>query len=178
VINLKNNSHIFSILITSKEALRFKDNLEASTKNVQRNSKDMFIQDDAIATDRAMLESRAFSLRKKAAMLNKQVNAYEQMTAQMNEEDTASEKTEADKHDMTYIDDVLTLNRKKFNRYIHDHEKHLIATAEKLRSEMTTLTTYVHHADKRLRDQIQLKIVVDLKLCRDIKTLRKFEMKT
>jgi len=110
VINLKNNSHIFSILITSKEMLRFKDNLEASTKNVQRNLKDMFTQDNVITIDRAMLENHAFNLRKKAVMLNKQVNAYEQMTAQMNEENTASEKTEADKHDMTYIDDILIID--------------------------------------------------------------------
>jgi hypothetical protein len=97
-----------------------------------------------------MLESCAFNLRKKAATFNKQVNVYKQMTAQMNEKDTASEKTEVDKHDMTYIDDVLTLNQKKFNKYINDHEEHFIATAEKLKSEMTTLTAYVHCTDKHL----------------------------
>ena len=35
-INLKNNAHIFPILITSKGGLRSKDNLAASNDNAQR----------------------------------------------------------------------------------------------------------------------------------------------
>lgn len=73
--------------------------------------------------------------------------------------------------------DNLTLNRKEFERYVIDHEEHLTVTAEKLRSEMATLAAYVNRADKRLRDQIQLKVAADLKLCSDIKRFGSFEMK-
>jgi len=41
-INLKNNAHIFPTLITGKEALRSKDNLQASTNNAQRNEGGVF----------------------------------------------------------------------------------------------------------------------------------------
>ena len=57
------------------------------------------------------------------------------------------------------------------------HEEHLIVTAEKLRCEMAGLAAFVHKAEKRLRDNIQLKIAADYKLCRDIKLVGKFEMK-
>ena len=49
-----------------------------------------------------------------------------------------------------------------------DHEDHLTATAERLRSEMAGLNaTFVHRAEKRLKNQIQLKVCTDYKLCRD-----------
>ena len=57
------------------------------------------------------------------------------------------------------------------------HEEHLILTAEKLRYEMAGLAAFVHKAEKRLRDNIQLKIAADYRLCRDIKLFGKFEMK-
>ena len=58
-----------------------------------------------------------------------------------------------------------------------DHEDHLTAMAERLRSEMAGLATFVHRAEKRLPDQIQLKVATDYKLCRDITLFGSFEMK-
>ena len=75
-------------------------------------------------------------------------------------------------------EDVLSLNRKEFNRYVIDHEEHLVATAEKLRGEMAGLAHFVHKAEKNLRDQIQLKVAADLKLCRDVKKYEKWQLKT
>jgi len=86
------------------------------------------------------------------------------------------EETALSKHGMIYIGDVLTLSRKEVQRYIVNHEEHLTVTAEKLRSEMAGLAAYVHRAEKRLRDLIQLKVAADLKLCRDIKLYGKFEI--
>ena len=176
-INLKNNTHIFPTLITSKGGLRSKDNLEASTNNAQRNLGGTFTRAGATASDSEILRSRASSLRKKAAALQKQAQAYEE-TADALEMGSGSlpEETPLAKHGMAFIGESLSLNRKEFNRYIVDHEEHLTVTAEKLRSEMATLAAYVHRAEKRLRDQIQLKVAADLKLCRDIKKFGHFEV--
>ena len=80
--------------------------------------------------------------------------------------------------EMFYIEESLTLNRKKFNRYIKNHENHLSIIAMRLRSEMINLTLFVHRVDKKLRDVIQLKMTIDLKLLRDIKQFEKYEIAT
>jgi len=138
----------------------------------------VFSKDFAIVeNDSDILRSRALSLRKKASTLTKQADFYEKTIDQMNlAKKSSSKKTALDKHEMIYIEDVLTLSQKKVQRYIVNHEEHLIITAEKLRSEMTDLAVYVHRAKKHLRNLIQLKIVADLKLCRDIKLYDKFEI--
>lgn len=76
VINIKNNYHIFSTLITSKEELRLKNNLDASTNNAQRNKGETFTRKIVIAIDSEILRSRASNLRKKAVALKKQAKAY------------------------------------------------------------------------------------------------------
>ena len=50
-IDLKNNSTIFSILITSKVELRLKDNLTTSIKNKQRDVERTFIKNAIAITD-------------------------------------------------------------------------------------------------------------------------------
>ncbi|CAD6585007.1 MAG: hypothetical protein ASARMPRED_001978 [Alectoria sarmentosa] len=176
-ISLRNNAHIFPILITSKGGLRSKDNLEASTKNAQRNAGGTFTRGSATASQADILRSRASSLRKKANALQKQADAYDQVVDAMeNQGLTVSEEEPLTKCGMAYIGEVLTLSRKEVNRYIVDHEEHLTATAEKLRSEMAGLAAYVHRAEKRLRDLIQTKIAADLRLLRDIKKFGSFEV--
>ena len=175
-INLKNNTHIFPTLITSKGALRSKDNLEASTQNAQRNTGGTFTRASATATGADILRSRATSLRKKASALQKQADAYEKAADQLQDDADAPEDTGLGKHGMVYIGDVLKLSRKEVNSYIQDHEDHLAATAEKLRSEMAGLAAFVHRAEKRLRELIQLKIAADYKLCRDVAQFGEFDL--
>ncbi|CAF9930926.1 MAG: hypothetical protein ALECFALPRED_004760, partial [Alectoria fallacina] len=174
-IDLKNNAHIFPTLITRAGALRSKDNLDAATTSA-RNAGGKF-GGTATVTDADILRSRATSMRKKALALNKQAEAYEKQADQMEPTQNAPEETPLAKVGMMYIGDTLSLNRKEFNKFILDHEEHLTVTAEKLRSEMATLAAFVHKAEKRLRDDIQLKIAADYKLCRDIKLFGKFEVK-
>lgn len=95
----------------------------------------------------------------------------------MNENDLTSKKNEVAKYKMSYIEKILSLNRKKFNKYINDHKNHFIVTVEKLRSEIIILIIYVHRAKKRLRDLIKLKIITNMKLYRDIQQFNAFEMK-
>ena len=76
-----------------------------------------------------------------------------------------------------YIENSFSLNKKKFNKFIFDYKEHFIVTIEKLRSEMIILITFIHKAKKRLRNNIQFKIVIDYKFCRDIKFFNKFEIK-
>ena len=56
------------------------------------------------------------------------------------------------KHDMFFIDDNLTLNKKKFYKYINNYEDYLIVTTKRMRSDMLNLTIFIHRAKKRLRD--------------------------
>lgn len=93
-------------------------------------------------------------MRKKAAALNKQADAYNREANRIKPDEDAPEEAPLAKHKMKYIGDSLSLNRKEFNKFIIDHEKHLTVTAEKLRSEMTSLIVFVHKAEKRLRDDI------------------------
>ena len=177
-ISLKNNAHIFPTLITSKGGLRSKDNLEASTNNAQRSAGGVFSRGTVTTTQADTLRNRASSLRKKANALQKQADAYDQAAQAVEDGDltVSGEEAPLAKYGMTYIGEVLTLSRKEVNRYIVDHEEHLTATAEKLRSEMAGLAAYVHRAEKRLRDLIQTKIAADLRLLRDIKKFGSFEL--
>ncbi len=84
--------------------------------------------------------------------------------------------TPLSKHCMMLIGNEIPLKKAELNRYIEDHENHLITTAEILRGEMSGLAGYVDHAEKRLRKLIQLKVTADLKICRDIKMYGKFEV--
>ena len=155
-ISLKHNASIFPTLITAKGALRSKDNLEALTANTQRNAGKFGGSHTAAATGPKVLRSRALNLRKKAAALSKQADAYDQVAESMDTTLPPPEETPLAKAEMSYLRDVLSLNQKEFNRYVIDHEEHLVATAEKLRGEMAGLAHFVHKAEKNLRDQIQL----------------------
>lgn len=44
----------------------------------------------------------------------------------------------------------------------------------RLRGDLAGLAAYVQRAKKQLRDEIQLKVAADLKLCRDIKKFGRF----
>ena len=79
---------------------------------------------------------------------------------------------------MFYIEKSLTLNRKKFNRYIKNHENHLFVIAMRLKNEMINLILFVHRVDKILKNVIQLKMTIDFKLFRDIKQFEKYEIAT
>ena len=117
-------------------------------------------------------------MRKKGDALNKQATAYEGMAKKMDPETLeAPEEKSLAKVEMTYLEDILTLDRKELDKYVVDHEEHLAAMTEKLRSEMAGLGHYVRKAEKRLRDQIQLKVATHLKLCQNIKKVGHFEMK-
>jgi hypothetical protein len=111
-INLKNNAHIFLTFIISKEVLHSKNNLQTSINNAQRNEEDVFSKDFAIVeNDNDILRSRALNLRKKASTLTKQTDFYEKMINQMNLARKSSlKKTAFSKHEMIYIEDVLTLS--------------------------------------------------------------------
>lgn len=52
----------------------------------------------------------------------------------------------------------------------------MIATNEKLRCDMSKLAAYVHYAESRLRDLIQLKVAAELKLLRGIKRFGQLEL--
>ena len=78
-----------------------------------------------------VLRSRALNLRRKTTALMKQADAYEHAADTMNTSGLPQE-TPLAKVGMTSLGDILTLNRKGFNRYVVDHENNLTATAEKL----------------------------------------------
>lgn len=117
-------------------------------------------------------------MRKKALAFNRQAEAYEKTAETMSDFEMPSEETLLAKAGMSYLGDVLSLSRKEFNRYVTDHKDHLMETAEKLQSEMAKLAHFAHKAEKRLRDQIQLKVAANLKLCGDMEKYKKWEMKT
>lgn len=70
----------------------------------------------------------------------------------------------------------MRLTSEETNAYAEASEAHMIATTEKLRCDMSKLAAYVHHAELRLRDLIQLKVTADLKLLRDIQQFGQFEL--
>lgn len=182
-IDLKNNSHIFLILITRNEELRVKNNLTAFTDNAQRNEEDIFSSDTTIAIIANVLLHRAVSLTQKKNALLKQTKTYETVAALSEEimkktevNTKLSEKSILIKHEMIYIIEQLTLFRNQVNQYIEDHETHLIVICEKLRIEFFDLAIYINKAEKKLRDLIQLKMTANMKLCSDLKKFEKFEI--
>ena len=190
-INIQIMSNVFSEMITVKDVFRFKNNYEVSIINAQRFSMSVFFKNTAIATNIDILRSRAFSMRKKTFALNKQIRKYETVVDALK---TAMKKEKSIDDDefsnffenefslaqmkMFYIEKSLTLNRKKFNRYIKNHENHLFVIAMRLKSEMINLILFVHRVDKKLRNIIQLKMTIDFKLLRDIKQFEKYEIAT
>ena len=106
-------------------------------------------------------------MRKKGDALNEQATAYKGMAKKIDPETLeAPEEKSLVKVEITYLEDILILDRKELDKYVVDHEKHLAATTEKLRSEMIGLGHYVQKAEKRLRDQIQLKVATHLNSAR------------
>ena len=89
---------------------------------------------------------------------------------------TLSKKTLLIKLEIIYIEKSFLLNKKEFKRYVINYKKYFIITTEKLRSEMIIFIIYIYREKKRFRDLIQLKIVIDFKLYRDIKEFERFEI--
>ena len=57
--------------------------------------------------------------------------------------DTISNETSLEKYNIIYIKNVLSLNRKEFNKYIINYKKYFIITIDKLRSEIIKLIIYI-----------------------------------
>ena len=116
-------------------------------------------------------------MRKKAIVLNKQADIYNKVVDEIIPNIVVSKETPLGKYGITFIGDSLSLNRKEFNRYIINYEEYLTVTAEKLRSEIIGLVIFIYRVEKRLKDAIQLKVVVDYKIYYNIKLFRKFEIR-
>ena len=181
-IDLKNNSTIFSIFITSKIEFRSKNNLTTSIKNAQRDVEKTFIKNAIAMTDAQILRNRTNNFNKKIQALLKQFAAYEKTVDKMKIKTSKKTKVLNEKslktHEMKYIKKHLFLNKKEVNRYILNHENHFIVTVEKFKNEMIEFVAYIQRAEKRLRDLIALKIAANLKICQDIKNFEKFEVAT
>ena len=139
-------------MITRAKAFRFKNNLNATIINA-RNVEEKF-ENIVIIINVNILRSRAMSMKKKTLILNKQTEVYEKQINQIKSTQNAPKETLFAKVKMMYIENTLSLNKKKFNKFILDYEKHFIITIEKLRNEITILTTFIHKAKKRLRNNI------------------------
>ena len=87
-----------------------------------------------------------------------------------------TEELEIEAKGMTYLGNQVRLTSEEVDAYAEANDAHLYATAEKLRCDMSKLAGYVQHAERRLRDLIQLKVAADLKLLRDIKRFGQFEL--
>jgi len=186
VIHLQHNHHLFFSLVTSKRALRSKNNYIAATQAARvdeiytkkNGSSDFFIATIFTATVEELRE-RVKAFRKKAAALTKQADEYEKAAGLLEmgefpEIDTFSDTTMLR---MTYIHEHLS-TRKDIKAYIVAHEAHLIATAEKLRGEMSGLAAYVNRAKKILEDKLRTITAVNEKILRDIVMYESFEVKT
>ena len=181
----------FFEMIIFKNVFRFKNNYEVSIINAQRSSKSVFFKNAFIATNIDILRNKTFFMKKKTATLNRQTREYDTIVdalkTTMNEKKSTNENEFSNflddefsltQAEMFYIEKSLTLNRKKFNRYIKNHENHLSVIAMRLKREMTSLILFVHRVDKKLKNVIQLKMTIDLKLFRDIKQFEKYEIAT
>ena len=177
LIDLKNNSHIFPELVTSKGCLRSKDNYSAAAEASRTGG--IFTRSSATATTSKGDEyrARAKALRAKATAYEKQSEAYEQAATLVDLKfDAKVDENQLTSAGMTFLANEIPLTRKELNGHLQAHEAHLIAVAEKLRGEMSSVAIFVQRAEKRLRDEIQLKVAADLKLLRDIKRFGKFEL--
>ena len=61
----------------------------------------------------------------------------------MKSTNTISNETLLIKHNTIYIENVLSLNRKEFNKYIVNYKKYFIIIIDKLRSEIIEFIIYV-----------------------------------
>lgn len=67
---------------------------------------------------------------------------------------TLLKKTSLIKYNIIYIEESFSLNKKEFERYIFNYEKHFIVIIEKLRSEMIIFVIYVYREEKRFKNLI------------------------
>ena len=107
------------------------------------------------------LLNRAFTLRTKAAAMIKQAEKDERAADRLdddNDDNGLPQETTKATTAMVYIGDVLPLTRKDLDTF------------------MAALSGYVRGAEKRLHDQILFKVGADMKLCRDVRQLGRFEM--
>ena len=108
------------------------------------------------------LLNRAFALRTKAAAIIKQAEKDERAADRLLDDDDDNglpQGTAKATTAMAYIGDVLpALTRKNLGTF------------------MAALSGHVRGAEKRLHDQILFKVGADLKLCRDVRQLGRFEM--
>lgn len=186
-IQLQQNHHLFSNLITSKEYLRSKNNhsvvVQISRVDEVYTARKDEISVNFIATSvtasAEKLRERAKIFRKKTAALNKQTDEYFKAADQLKNAELVDVDFTFDmtKLRMTYIHESLSI-RKEIDTYIIAHEAHLIATTEKLRAEMSELAAYVNRAEKSLREKLRTIIAVNEKILRDIVMYDKFEIKT
>ena len=151
----------------------------------------VFFKNTIIATNIDILRNKAFFMKKKVFALNKQIKKYETVADVLKTIMKKKKSIDDDEFNnffenefsliqvkMFYIEKSLTLNRKKFNRYIKNHENHLFVIAMRLKNEMINLILFVHRVDKILKNVIQLKMTIDFKLFRDIKQFEKYETAT
>lgn len=177
IIDLKNNAHIFSSLVTSKNALRFKDNVSVVAQVSRIEEIFAFAIAIAIISKVDELKSRAKMCRVKTTAFSKQILTYDKAADTLKKDkDTHIDATVLKTIKMTYLSQDLLLSCKELHHHITAHKTHLIAVTEKLQEEMSILAAFVHRAEKSLRNKIQLKIVADLKLLRDIKCFDHFEL--
>ena len=123
--------------------------------------------------------NRAKMCRAKAASWNRQAQLYDDAAAKLEADKETDKEAEVNMDEleneakgMTYLGGEVRLTSEEANAYAEANEAHMIATTERLRCDMSKLAAYVHHAELRLRDLIQLKVAADLKLLRDIQRLR------
>ena len=67
---------------------------------------------------------------------------------------TLSKKTLLIKYDIIYIEELFSLNKKKFKRYIFNYEEHFIITIEKLKNKITIFIIYIYREKKRFKNLI------------------------
>jgi len=164
-IQLKNNYRIFPELVTSKGYLRSKNNTDASGK--ASRAEGVFAKKYETATVSGItaedLFHRAKALKMKAAAFTAQAEAYASAAKTLEADEKLSKTVEAtvtkdpEELGMFYLGQELPLNRKELHNHMQAHEAHLIAVAEKLRGEMSSVAAFAHRAEQSLRDQIQTK---------------------
>ena len=172
---LKQNAHLFPTLVTCKGAIRSKNNAQAASK--ASRSRGVFTAKSATVQQTKAEEflARAKMLKQKASAFSKQATVYEAAAELQGDANANVDKVNLESG-MTFLGRKFPLSRKELTQHMEAHEGHIVAVAERLRGEMSSLATYVNRAEKRLRDDIQLKVAADLKLLRDIKRFGHFEL--
>ena len=135
------------------------------------------------------------NMKKKTVAFNKQIALYEIVVDKLKKTSTTNknkkkfikiekkkfvnfldDENSLKKVKMFFLHEFFSLIKRKFNKYIKNHENHLIIIANRLKKNMTIFEIYVHKVEKKLRDAIQLKIATNVKILRDIKINQKFEI--